>query len=975
MLRLFKNINNHIGKRYYCNISISNNAHNISSKHLNLEYLNNSNNKILEFFNRQEQLQQKQQTDIANVDRRGKQDINTSKSLKIEGYYLNSIIPVIKNENERFNFTIIPQLYDLVVLYNEFTSTIEFGYVHEMNDKVLSFFTSDSKMAKVSKHSNVLAVFPLYRIKKSVVDSNGDTQTTYPLLMEFVDYVTEFLGKRKEAEVIIPKLTLAVTTITTELNNLSSVSEDVKPPDDRKFDFIPNSHLEELKNHYKDNIDLLDILAYHSNPKKKNDKDPLQTAFSDLLELVEEFQKQFSTAHQSKRENIMNEFNKPYIVDGQHLGTSFYNRRFQWSASDQKHYDEIPVLTGARTWSKSIKFTDQWSELFHLFTFYYFISTKKEFHFIERNYFTVLTAHNNMSAMEYKIITQPSTDKTIFIKYCQKLLLDKGTNRRFKPDKKLLTNPTVPLLDHLDHALTPTIKHSIKSYIDMMYRYYYLIDNPFHQSSQVLYRHLIKQIGCSHTDQLAELLTLLGKLDKKHSFSESKSKQIHNFFMNESKFISNQQKPSPIQPTPMNALENRKIITETSFAIDSVKTKDVDDSIGVIQEGDGSKWIIVHIADVSKLTLDNQTVNQWALLKSSSIYFPTETHFMLPPSLTQHFSLEPGKSNYCLSFKFKVSDNGDIVDYQIFPSIVENVIKTNYGQVDDYFNGIDSVNYSVESKEKLKFLHETAKKLHTKRSIKSLPLDLPGYEISVDPTSGKINVEHGLTSYTSASQLIVSEMMITTGYVASLFSKTNNLSIPYRNQVVPNGIEEFKNSVWDQYHPLALTFYIKNFYEKADVSLQCQGHYSLGIDNYCWTTSPIRRYPDILVHSQIKNFLARNQPIYQNGYLESIIPIINRNINRIKNIQRQSKFDWTHKYIHQEGANKVYDAILLNDQHDVTYSTKSQYKYKFYLIGLGVTVPVYSLLPLKETSKIYQLKTFKSPYDDFRYHFALNTTI
>ncbi|EFA75593.1 hypothetical protein PPL_11098 [Heterostelium album PN500] len=600
----------------------------------------------------------------------------------------------------------------------------------------------------------------------------------------------------------------------------------------------------------------------------------------------------FQMSNFTKREKIIpiddlyDQYKKP-------RGGNGYFEMKPWSAS-QSHYDVVPMIEVAKSIYEPMSQSQPrrekqhaiWHEIFCLLNSYNFIAYKSTlFSLIDPAHFTCLTEPRSQKMIGLmNLLKRDSLELKIVMKYIFQTLSSNGVQIP-RSALFLINDQQIPTMsDHVNFNIsssspsnltTQTIRtDKLKSTFNDIITI--LKDSQHYTFTQefgvIVKKYLLTPFGLKVSHQKDIINRFVGK---NHIPIESKLFTHTNFGIEHSSLLKYQQQQQQ-QPAKSGTVQTKigsaKRIVEESFTIDSKKTKDVDDAVGILREGD----------DI-----------------------------------------------YCV-----IDDNGDIVGSEIFTSVVVNIRKTNYQEVDSYLNNRDSnggVNNNnshsfTESQQKmLDILYERAILRQKKRSANAITVDLPRPELIVE--NGIIRLTH--PDFNSKSNVIVSELMVSANFVAAQFAAQNALPIPFRSQK-KSDFSRFRSEYLDKYHPLALAFESTTLMSSAVISTSESAHYGLGIDYYTWATSPIRRYSDILVHRQIKHMLTNKSPFYQQHYLDQIVDPLNRNIKTIKKIQKDSLIGWIYKYLNQEGP-KYYNAVLLPNSTAILGK-------KFMLLDLGLNV-------------------------------------
>lgn len=323
-------------------------------------------------------------------------------------------------------------------------------------------------------------------------------------------------------------------------------------------------------------------------------------------------------------------------------------------------------------------------------------------------------------------------------------------------------------------------------------------------------------------------------------------------------------------------LTDKLIIT-----IDGDDSRDFDDAISVEKNEKG--YILgVHIADVTHYVTENSVLDKEALNRATSIYFPDCVIPMLPEKLSNGIcSLNEGVDRLTLSCIMSVDFKGEVYDYKITPSVIKSRNRMTYKKVQKIIDGDEGVKKEyAHLVEMLSYADELQNILHKKRVARSsVELEGKEAEIIVDE-NGKISLSRRqrIGSY----QLIEEFMLLANQTVAE---HCYYLNVPFVFRVHEKCAEEKIQSFclflkglgiktsWNEknYHSSDFNKLLQSVkdmpyagvvndvllrsMQKAKYSPEDTGHFGLGLEHYCHFTSPIRRYPDLMVHRILKTAL------------------------------------------------------------------------------------------------------------------------
>lgn len=333
-------------------------------------------------------------------------------------------------------------------------------------------------------------------------------------------------------------------------------------------------------------------------------------------------------------------------------------------------------------------------------------------------------------------------------------------------------------------------------------------------------------------------------------------------------------------------LKGRTDLTnEVIFTIDGDDTKDIDDAISYKFEN-GLHVLGVHIADVSYYVTENSYLDKDALSRGTSSYLADSVIPMLPHKLSNGIcSLNEGVVRLTQSCVMKINNEGNVVDYDIFPSFIKSRKKMTYKKVNDIImrNIVDS-SYE-EFSDVLKQMNELAHILRRNKVKRGyIDFDLDEAKIIVDEDKNVVGIEKRVRE---DAERMIEDFMIAANETVATHIYNMDLPFIYRVHDVPNAdkidkflklvsllgykvngkvkdltpvsMQKLLNQLKDvpQYKILSsmlLRSMRKAVYQKDNI-----GHFGLGSKCYTHFTSPIRRYPDLEVHRLLRKYLYENK--------------------------------------------------------------------------------------------------------------------
>jgi ribonuclease R len=329
-------------------------------------------------------------------------------------------------------------------------------------------------------------------------------------------------------------------------------------------------------------------------------------------------------------------------------------------------------------------------------------------------------------------------------------------------------------------------------------------------------------------------------------------------------------------------LREKKIIT-----IDGADAKDLDDAISIDQLSNGNFLLGVHIADVTHYVVEDGAMDKEALKRGTSVYLVDQVIPMLPKALSNGIcSLNPSVDRLTLSINMEIDSSGDVVSHEIYKSIIHSMHRMVYDDVSDMLekNAIDLISKYDDIYNEILMMKELADILNKRRDNRgSLDFDFDEAYITLNNEGIPVTIE---TSERRIANRIIEEfMLIANETIAEHFYWLESPFV-YRIHEKPaqDRMDEFKTFLrgfgvimkgsTENIHPRVLNDILKQVkgesYEsvvntvmlrsmkKAFYDVSCDGHFGLGVKFYCHFTSPIRRYPDLMIHRIIKESIDGN---------------------------------------------------------------------------------------------------------------------
>ena len=372
---------------------------------------------------------------------------------------------------------------------------------------------------------------------------------------------------------------------------------------------------------------------------------------------------------------------------------------------------------------------------------------------------------------------------------------------------------------------------------------------------------------------------------------------------------------------------------EITFTIDGADAKDLDDAVHIKRLKNGNFELGVHIADVSYYVKEGSALDKEAINRATSVYVTDRVVPMLPERLSNGIcSLNPQVARLTQSAIMEIDRKGRVVKHTITQTVIKTTFRMTYSAVNDMIAGnpetIQQYQKILPSVEAMVDLHAILETMRYQRG--ALNFDTKEAKILVNKEGRPVDIvlrERGV-----AERMIESFMLVANETVAEHFAKLK-LPFIYRVHEEPKSekvqkfidyassfgirvygtassmsqeaLQDIMTAVEGQPYEDVLSMMLLRSMQQARYSEHNHGHYGLAAEFYTHFTSPIRRYPDLLVHRMVRDY-GKSQEVAQ--HFEQVIPEIatqsssreRRAIEAEREVEAMKKAEYMEEFVGQE---------------------------------------------------------------------------
>lgn len=334
--------------------------------------------------------------------------------------------------------------------------------------------------------------------------------------------------------------------------------------------------------------------------------------------------------------------------------------------------------------------------------------------------------------------------------------------------------------------------------------------------------------------------------------------------------------------------DRRDLRDQVIVTIDGADAKDLDDAVTVTKLDDGSYKLGVHIADVSHYVTENSPIDKEALERGTSVYLVDRVIPMIPHRLSNGIcSLNPKVDRLTLSCEMTINSQGQVTEHEIFQSVIKTTERMTYSDVNKIL-----VDDDEELKQKyeplvpmFKDMERLAQILRDKRMDRgAIDFDFKEAKVLVDDEGA---VKDVVIRERSVAEKLIEEFMLVANETVAEHFHWMNVPFIYRIHEEPNAeklqkflefvttfgyvvkgtagnihpreLQSILDAVRDRPEETVISTVMLRSMKQAKYDPQSLGHFGLSTEFYTHFTSPIRRYPDLIVHRLIRTYLINGK--------------------------------------------------------------------------------------------------------------------
>jgi ribonuclease R len=376
---------------------------------------------------------------------------------------------------------------------------------------------------------------------------------------------------------------------------------------------------------------------------------------------------------------------------------------------------------------------------------------------------------------------------------------------------------------------------------------------------------------------------------------------------------------------------------ETIVTIDGDDAKDFDDAVGIKKMRFGYR-LFVSIADVSYYVSIGGAIDNEGLNRGTSVYMPHMVVPMLPEKLSNNLcSLVPYKDRLTKTVEIDFDRKGQVMNTKFYDSVINSAARLTYSKVAESLDA----NYRVPKEEKkihlkLKMMKKLYELIRKKRIEKGeLNFDIPEPDLIRDELGRTVDV---VRTQRNVAHVIIEEFMIAANTAVANYTRNSNVSSIYRVHEPPDNesfielaeglsklgyklsvegkvdtihIQEIIDKSRGRPEEIAVNMLILRSLNRAVYSTLEEGHFGLAIEHYTHFTSPIRRYPDLIVHRLLNSLFRKGSVPYEKDALDWIADQSSKKERKADEIEREA-INLERAYLMKSYVGKEFEGVILS---------------------------------------------------------------
>ena len=360
-----------------------------------------------------------------------------------------------------------------------------------------------------------------------------------------------------------------------------------------------------------------------------------------------------------------------------------------------------------------------------------------------------------------------------------------------------------------------------------------------------------------------------------------------------------------------------------TVTIDDADTQDRDDALSLerlnVEDGGAERFRLgVHITDAGALIPQDSVLDEEANRRMATLYIPDRKIQMLPTVVSHDKgSLEAGKRRAALSLLADISPDGEILRYEVKPSVIVSDAALSYDEADAVISDAGKPHHDL-----LANLHTLTEALKRQREAAGA-VNIDRSEMLIKVVSSN-DVQVKVVERTSPARQMVTECMVLCNSLLASFCRDNEIPAAYRSQSapdlsdlgagLPSGVEIGEDG------PLRQYLMMRRF-APADTRTAPAPHGGLGVSAYIQATSPLRRYPDMVMQRQITHYLSACEPLYTVEDITSVAGRADMQIRAMGKLEDERRRYWLLKFFKlrmemapDDEEASLFEAVVLENQ-------------------------------------------------------------